>query len=105
MKIRLNDTVKIISGAHKGKTAKVVSVQPKSHTVKLEGIGVRKRFVKPTAVNPQGGSKEIHVAMPVSKVALVSPTDNKKTTRVGFEVKKDGSKVRIAKQAGNKEIK
>lgn len=105
MKIRVNDTVKIISGAHKGKTAKVVSVQPKDSTVKLEGIGVRKRFVKPSAANPQGGSREIHVAMPVGKVALIHPTDAKKTTRVGYEVKKDGTKVRVAKQAGNKEIK
>ncbi|HSE29589.1 MAG TPA: 50S ribosomal protein L24 [Candidatus Saccharimonadales bacterium] len=105
MKIRINDTVKVISGAHKGKVAKVVSVQPKDGTVKLEGIGLRKRFVKPSTVNPQGGSRDIHVAMPVSKVALVNPADSKKTTRVGFEVKKDGSKVRIAKQADNKEIK
>lgn len=105
MRIHINDTVKVISGAHKGKIAKVISVQPKENTVKLEGIGLRKRFIKPSQVNPQGGSKEIHVAMHVSKVALVHPTDSKKTTRIGYEVKKDGTKVRIAKQASNKEIK
>lgn len=105
MKIRTNDMVKIISGPHKGKTAKVVSVQPKDNSVKLEGIGLRKRFVKPNALNTQGGTKEIHVAMPVHKVALVHPTDAGKTTRVGYEVKKDGTKVRVARQAANKEIK
>lgn len=105
MKIRTNDMVKVISGAHKGKTAKVISVHPKDNTVKLEGIGLRKRFVKPNAVNTQGGSREIHVAMPAHKVALVHPTDSKKTTRIGYVLKKDGTKVRVARQAANKEIK
>jgi large subunit ribosomal protein L24 len=105
MKIKTGDLVKIISGAHKGKTAKVVSVHPAQNAVKLEGIGQRKRFVKPNSLNPQGGTKDIHVAMPVGKVALVHPTDATKTTRVGYEVKKDGTKTRVARQAANKEIK
>lgn len=105
MKIHVNDMVKIISGPHKGKTAKVVSVHPKENSVKLEGIGLRKRFVKPNAVNPQGGSRDIHVAMPVHKVAMLHPTDSKKTTRIGYIVKKDGTKARVARQAANKEIK
>lgn len=105
MKIKLGDTVKVISGAHKGKTAKVVSVHPADNTLKLEGIGLRKRYVKPNAINPQGGQKDIHVAMPASKVALLHPGDASKTTRVGFQVKKDGTKVRVARQASNKEIK
>lgn len=105
MKIIKGDQVKVISGAHKGKTAKVLSVQPASGTVKLEGIGIRKRYVKPNNLNRQGGQREIHVAMDVSKVALMHPSDNKKTTRVGFSFKKDGTKVRTATQAGKKEIK
>lgn len=105
MKIQINDMVKVISGPHKGKTAKVISVQPKESTVKLEGIGIGKRFIKPNATNPQGGSRDIHVAMRVHKVALVHPTDPKKTTRIGYIVKKDGTKVRVARQAANKEIK
>lgn len=105
MKIKTGDLVKVIAGAHKGKTAKVVSVHPKENAVKLEGIGMRKRYVKPSTVNPQGGAKDIHVAMDVSKVALVSPADASKTTRIGYDVKKDGTKVRVATQAAKKEIK
>jgi large subunit ribosomal protein L24 len=105
MKIKTGDLVKVITGAHKGKTAKVLSVHPTANAVKLEGIGTRKRFVKPSQTNPQGGTKDIHVAIDVSKVALVHPTDATKTTRVGFEIKKDGTKVRTATQAGKKEIK
>jgi large subunit ribosomal protein L24 len=105
MKIKTGDSVKVIAGAHKGKVAKVVSVDPSKKAVRLEGIGLRKRFVKPTTINPQGGTKDIHVAIDASKVALVHPTDAAKTTRVGFTVNKDGAKVRVARQAANKEIK
>jgi large subunit ribosomal protein L24 len=105
MKIKTGDSVKIIAGAHKGKVAKVVSVLPAKGAVKLEGIGIRKRFVKPSTLNPQGGTKEIHESIDASKVALVHPTDAAKTTRVGYIVKKDGAKVRVARQAANKEIK
>ena len=105
MKIKTGDMVKVISGAHKGKTAKIIAVQPAKNLVQLEGIGVRKRFVKPNTVNPQGGTKDVHVGIQVSNVALVHPTDATKTTRVGYEVKKDGAKVRVARQAANKEIK
>lgn len=105
MKIKTGDLVKVIAGAHKGKTAKVVSVLPAKGAVTLEGIGERKRNVKPSAINPQGGTKDIHVAIDASKVALVHPTDAAKTTRVGYAVNKDGAKVRVARQAANKEIK
>jgi large subunit ribosomal protein L24 len=105
MKIKTGDMVKVIAGAHKGKTAKVVSVLPAKGAVKLEGIGQRKRNVKPNALNPQGGTKDIHVAIDASKVALVHPTDAAKTTRVGYGVTKDGTKTRVARQAANKEIK
>jgi large subunit ribosomal protein L24 len=105
MKIKTGDLVKVIAGAHKGKTAKVLSVLPAKGAVKLEGIGERKRNVKPSTLNPQGGTKDIHVAIDASKVALVNPTDAAKTTRVGYAVNKDGTKTRVARQAANKEIK
>jgi len=104
MKIHTGDTVRVISGPHKGKTAKVISVQPKANTVKLEGIGTRKRFVKPNMINPQGGAREIHVAMPAHKVALIHPTNTNKTTRVGYIVAKDGTKTRVARQASDKPV-
>lgn len=103
MKIKKNDIVKIISGAHKGKTGKVVEATPAKQLVKIEGIGHIKRHIKPNQLQPQGGTKEIHLALPVSKVALV--VDKDKTSRIGYELKKDGTKVRVARALGNKEIK
>ena len=105
MKIKKNDTVRIMSGAHKGQTGKVLAVHPRQQAVTIEGIGKIKRHIRPSQLNPQGGTKEIVRPMHVSKVALVSPANEAKVTRVGYEVKKDGSKVRVAKAANNKEIK
>src|SRR5512139_4047301 len=105
MKIKKNDLVRITTGEHKGKTGKVLAVHPSSQAVTIEGIGKTKRNIKPSQLNPQGGTKEVHKPFPVSKVALVNPADEAKTTRVGYLIKKDGSKVRVARAANNKEIK
>lgn len=105
MKIQKNDQVRIIAGDHKGRTGKVVDVFPKTNSVTIEGIGNLKRNIKPNRLNPQGGTREIHRPINVSKVALINPSDESKTTRIGYEIKKDGTKVRVARQANNKEIK
>ncbi len=68
MKIKKGDTVKIISGANKGVTAKVIKVNTKDQTLLLEGVGVMHRHIKPSQLNPTGGSKDIHVPISVHKV-------------------------------------
>ncbi len=105
MKIKKNDLVRITTGAHKGQTGKVLVVHPSSQTVTIEGLGKIKRHIKPSQQNPQGGTKDIIVPFPVSKVALINPANDAKVTRVGYQIKKDGTKVRVAKAANNKEIK
>lgn len=103
-RIKKGDLVKIIAGSHKGKTGKVVSTDAKSQTVKVEKIGLIKRHVKPTQLNPRGGTKEIHRGLPLGSVAVISDETKGITTRVGYKVDKEGNKVRIAKKSG-KEIK
>ena len=71
LKFKKGDEVKVIAGSHKGKTAKVAAAYPSKGTVALEGIGLVKRKVKPSQVNPKGGTKEIHVPIDASKIALV----------------------------------
>lgn len=68
MKIKKDDTVRIISGANKGVTGKVIKVNTKDQTVLIEGVGVMHRHIKPSQLNPQGGSKDIHVPVPIHKV-------------------------------------
>ena len=97
------DTVKLISGAQKGTTGKVVAVTAKG--VLIEGIGQKHRHIKPTQLNPKGGHKDVHVAVPLHKVALVVDEKTGKTSRVGFVKNVDGTSTRVARQANSKEIK
>ena len=104
-RIKKGDLVKVIAGADKGTTAKVLSVLTTKNAVVLEGIGQKHRHVKPSQLNPRGGSKDIHVPTPLSKVALVVDEKSGKTSRVGYVKNADGGTTRVARQANSKEIK
>lgn len=104
-RIQKDDLVKIISGSKKGTTGKVLQVLGKKNAVLVEGVGTKHRHVKPSQANPRGGSKDIHVPTPIHKVALVVDEKTSKTSRVGYVKNADGDKVRLARQAKNKEIK
>ena len=95
-KIKKNDTVKIITGKDKGKTGKVVSIDMKNNTVKVEGCNMQTKHAKPSQANPQGGIVSQEGPIHISNVMLVVDGE---ATRVGFEVK-DGKKVRVAKKTG-----
>ena len=101
-RIRKDDIVKIISGDNKGTTGKVLAVTASG--VLVEGVGFKTRHVKPSQLNPRGGKKDIHVAVPAHKVALVADEKTAKTSRVGYKVT-EGVKTRVARQLKNKEIK
>lgn len=81
LKMKKGDSVKVIAGAHKGKTATVVAVYPAKNAVALEGIGLVKRKVKPSQANPKGGTKEVHVPIDASKVAVVEATKTTKSAK------------------------
>jgi large subunit ribosomal protein L24 len=105
MKLRKGDTVMVRSGKFKGTVAKIVAAHPKDNAVTIEGINIMKKAVKPTQQNPVGGFVEVHKPLHASKVGIVHPTEKGKTSRIGFVVAKDGTKTRVYRQAGNKEIK
>lgn len=104
-RIKKGDRVKIISGSLKGSTAVVEAVLIKKNAALLEGVGVSTRQVKPTQLNPMGGNKTVHTPIELSKLALVVDEKTSKTSRVGHSKNADGAKVRVARQAKNKEIK
>lgn len=104
-RIQKDDLVKIISGSKKGTTGKVLAVMTKKNAALIEGVGTKHRHVKPSQLNPRGGSKDIHVSTPLHKLALVVDEKSGKTSRVGYVKNADGAKVRLARQAKNKEIK
>lgn len=103
MKLKKGDQVKVITGSLKGQTGKIVTVLPQTNGVKIEGLNVVKRHVKPNMLQPQGGIVDKHIAIDASKVALLQTGKKDATSRVGYTTKKDGSKVRVFKKT-NKEI-
>lgn len=104
-RIHKDDLVKIIAGKNKGTTGKVLKVNTKDASLLIEGVGIGHRHVKPSQLNPTGGKRDIHVAMPISKVALVADEKSGATSRIGLSKAADGKKVRVARQLKNKEIK
>jgi large subunit ribosomal protein L24 len=98
-KIKKGDSVVVLSGKDKGRTGTVVRVLPRDGKVVVDGINVAARHRKPTQANPQGGIDRSPAPMAISKVAVADPKDGK-PTRVRFETKKDGKKVRVAVKSG-----
>jgi large subunit ribosomal protein L24 len=107
LKIRRDDTVRIIAGKDKGKTGRVLRVDPRKDKVYVEGANIIKRHTRPRTLRDTqraqelGGIVEKEGPIHVSNVMLVDP-DSGEPSRVG--IKRDGGRrVRIAKRSG-KEI-
>lgn len=95
--VRKGDTVMITSGAHKGRIGEVQRVITKTDRVIVKGVNLRTKHLKPTRLSPQGGiiTKEAPI-----HISNVSPVVDGKPVRVGFQVRDDGSKVRVARHGG-----
>ena len=97
--IRRNDTVKVISGNHKGKTGKVIMVIPDKDRVIVEKIQLVKRHSKPRSAQQPGGIIEKEASIHISNVMLLDPADGK-PSRVGHHVLQDGKRQRVARRSG-----
>ena len=100
-KIRHDDNVIVISGKDKGKTGKVIRVEPAKGRVYVEGLNMTKRHQRPVPGRPnlQVGVIEKEGPIHVSNVAIVDPKDNK-PTRVGIRRDENGGRMRVTKRSG-----
>ena len=100
-KIRTDDNVVVISGKDKGKTGKVIRVEPQKGRVYVEGLNMIKRHQRPVPGRPnlQVGVIEKEGPIHVSNVAIVDPQDHK-PTRVGHKTNEQGKRVRVARRSG-----
>ncbi len=102
MKIRRDDTVKVISGKDRGKTGKVLRVEPQRERVIVEGVNVQKRHRRPVGLTGQrqeAGVIEVEGSVHVSNVQLLDPKSGD-PSRVGIKRTDDGRRVRVAKKSG-----
>jgi len=96
--IHRNDTVKVLTGADRGKTGRVLRVFPDKGTVLVEHVRVVKKTVSSkTGQRTKGGIAEQESPIHVSNVVLVCP--NCGDARVGRKV--DGEmRIRVCKKCG-----
>ncbi|MDD5634604.1 MAG: 50S ribosomal protein L24 [Candidatus Omnitrophica bacterium] len=95
--LKKNDIVKVLAGKDKGKTGKVLKVNPTDKRVVVQGINFSKKHTKKTRQDGQGGIMQREAPMDISNLAVVCKGCNR-PTRVGFDILKDGSKVRYCKK-------
>ena len=94
-KIKRDDEVIVIAGKDKGKRGTVKRVLENRFVV--SGVNMIKRHTKPNPMaGNQGGIVEREAPIHASNVAIFN-SETGKADRVGFQVKEDGTKVRIYK--------
>lgn len=71
MHIKKNDTVLILSGDDKGKTAKILKVFPKEGRVLVEGINLTKKHERARKQGQKGQVVERAMPINASKVAKI----------------------------------
>ncbi len=97
MRLKKDDTVKIIAGKDKGYTGKIIKVDTENDRVYVQGANMVSKAMKKRNQQDQGGIVKIEAPVHVSNVALV--TKGGETTRVGFKME-NGKKIRYAKKTG-----
>ena len=98
--IRKGDQVRVMSGRDRGKSGRVLGVDPRKRTVTVEHANIIKRHTRPNpAKNIKGGIVEKEAPINVSNVSIVCSNCGKHA-RIGHNVLPDGSKVRICKRCG-----
>ena len=95
-KIKKDDMVRVIAGKDKGRDGKVLSVNPETGKVIVEGINMVTKHQKASQANPQGGIVRSESPVDISNVMLLV---DGQPTKVGFKVE-DGKKVRFSKKTG-----
>ena len=96
LKIKTGDTVRVITGDHKGSEGKVLNVFSDKNKAIVEGVNMIKKHMKPNAQNPQGGILEKEAAIQISNLSLFNSKGE--STRVGYKIE-DGKKVRFTKKS------
>jgi large subunit ribosomal protein L24 len=97
--IRKNDEVRVMAGRDRGKTGRVLEVEPSTRRLYVEHVNMIKRHTRP---NPnkqiRGGILEKEGPIHISNVALVCGECG--PTRVQHRQRAEGGKVRVCAKCG-----
>jgi len=93
------DTVRVISGEHRGREGKILQVHPKRFRIVVEGVNLLKKHKRATTAQGESGIIEIAGPIAASNVMLLDPKSGE-PTRVRRRRDKDGTFERIAVKSG-----
>jgi large subunit ribosomal protein L24 len=97
MKIRKNDQVQVLAGEEKGKTGKVLSVDPGKGRVLVEGVNLIWKHLRRSQQHPHGARIQKEAPLDASKVAVVCQACSK-PTRVVIKRLEDGERTRLCRK-------
>jgi large subunit ribosomal protein L24 len=104
--IKKDDEVRVMNGKDRGRTGRVVNVQPREGKVMVEGVARAKRHQRASGKRSRSGSQlqqagiiDRELFIDISNVQIVCKTCGQ-PTRVGFRIEDDGTKVRLCRKCG-----
>lgn len=99
MKLKLGDTVKIISGREKGKFGKITQINKLNNKVIIEGMNVNLKHQKPTTREESGSIIQKEAPIHSSNVMLCDSNNIASRIRI-FKFQKNTE--RISRKTGEK---
>lgn len=103
--IKKDDNVRVMAGKDRGKTGRVVRVQPNDGRVMVDGVALAKKHQRASGKRStsgqqlqQGGIIDVETYIDISNVQIVCKSCGQ-PTRVGHRVEGD-TKVRICRKCG-----
>ena len=99
MRLKKDDTVKIIAGKDKGVIGKIIKVDTENECVYVQGANMVSKTMKKKNQQDQGGITKVEAPIHVSNVAIVV-SKNGETSKLGYKKDANGNKVRYAKKTG-----
>ena len=103
--IRKDDNVRVMAGKDRGKTGRVVRVQPRRGRVMVDGVALAKKHQRSSGKRStsgqqlqQGGIIDVEMFVDISNVQVVCGSCGE-PTRIGHRMEGD-TKVRICRKCG-----
>ncbi len=97
LKLRKNDTVKVIAGREKGKSGRIIRIDRDKLRAVVEGLNMVKKAVKQKKQNQKGGITSVEAPIPIGKLMIMCKKCG--PTRIGYAI--DGeTKKRVCRKCG-----
>jgi large subunit ribosomal protein L24 len=97
-RLKKGDRVVVLAGSDRGKTGRLLAVDPRKSQVLVEGVNMKWKHVRKSQQNPQGGRTQREYPVHVSNVAFWDEPSGK-GVRLGASLE-GGRKRRVLRPSG-----